>query len=112
MISLDYSHSPPSRDLISWALGEWATLLREATASPHAERYKQATTMVASWLQSVKTMPKLIRTFFSPGPDLQSLVFTLCTEEDALLFPHVLMGASCALRLHQMLRQADTSDAV
>jgi len=111
MTSLEYSHIPSSRDLISWTLGEWATHLREAAASPHAERYKQATAVLASWLQSVKTMPKLICTFFSPGPDLQTLVFALCTEDDVLLFPHVLMGASCALRLRQMIRQADTSDA-
>jgi hypothetical protein len=34
------------------------------------------------------------------------LVTELCTEGEILLQPHLLMGASCALRLRQLVTQA------
>ena len=95
---------------LTWVLHEWTTLLAEATGSLYAERYRCAAATVVGSLDPVKSMHELAKAFFSPPPYLKFLVLTLCLDEEIDLFPHVLLGASCALRLRQLLAEISSSD--
>jgi hypothetical protein len=100
-----------TRARLAWALHEWRLLLHQATTSEYAARYQYAAATVVRSLDAIETMHDLVHVFFSPGVRLKTLVLTLCMEEEIVLFPHVLLGASCALRLRQLLAQAATSDS-
>jgi hypothetical protein len=96
---------------LAWALHEWTTLLAEATNSLYAERYYCAAATVVGSLDPINTMHELAQVFFSPPTYLKVLVLALCLDEEIDLFPHELLGASCALRLRQLLAEISISDA-
>ena len=56
------------------------------------------------WLQEEKSFTGLLSAFFYPDLELTRLITELCTEGEILLQPHVLMAASCALRLREEVR--------
>jgi hypothetical protein len=100
-----------ARARTAWTLHEWNLLLRQLTMSLYAEHYQRAAASVVGALESVETMFELVRVYFSPPPHLKILVLELCVDEEIPLFPHVLLGASCALRLRQLLAPLATSDS-
>jgi PAS domain S-box-containing protein len=96
------SHSI-TRGGVAWALREWQTALDEVNASVEAEIYACAAELVVAWLQSAQTFESLLEAYFHPDLELTRLIAELCTEGEILLRPHLLMGASCALRLQQIV---------
>ena len=92
-----------TRGGVAWALHEWYAALDAANDSVEAEIYACAAELVVEWLQEEKTFPGLLSAFFYPDLELTRLITELCTEGEILLQPHVLMGASCALRLRQLV---------
>jgi hypothetical protein len=94
---------PTTRGGVAWALHEWHTALNAANGKAEAEIYVCAADLVVEWLQCVKTFDGLLCAFFYPDLELARLVMELCTEGEILLQPHLLMGASCALRLRQLV---------
>ena len=96
----------------AWALHEWSRLLHEATTSVYSERYQRAATTIASSLDAIEAMHELAQVFFAPPPPVKALVLELCADEEIPLFPHMLLGAACALRLRHLLEQAATSDSM
>jgi PAS domain S-box-containing protein len=92
-----------SRGGVAWALREWQTALDAVHASIEAEIYACAAELVVAWLQSAQTFDGLLEAFFHPDLELTRLIAELCTEGEILLRPHLLMGASCALRLQQIV---------
>jgi erythromycin esterase-like protein len=88
---------------VARALHEWFAALDAANESVEAEIYACAADLVIEWLQSENTFDGLFCAFSSPGMELTRLVTVLCTEGEILLQPHLLMGASCALRLRQLM---------
>ena len=92
-----------TRGGVAWALREWQTALDEVSASVEAEIYACAAELVVAWLQSAQTFDGLLEAFFHPDLELTRLIAELCTEGEILLRPHLLMGASCALRLQQIV---------
>ena len=97
---------PTTRGGIAWTLHEWHSALDAANESVEAEIYACAADLVVEWLQDEKTFDGLFCAFFHPNLELTRLVTELCTEGEILLQPHLLMGASCALRLHQLVAKA------
>ena len=100
---------PTTRGGVAWALHEWHTALNAANGKAEAEIYACAADLVVEWLQCAKTFDGLLCAFFYPDLELARLITELCTEGEILLQPHVLMGASCALRLRQLVAQATRS---
>jgi PAS domain S-box-containing protein len=92
-----------TRGGVACALREWQTVLDEVNVSVEAEIYACATELVVAWLQSAQTFDGLLEAFFHPDLELTQLIAELCTEGEILLRPHLLMGASCALRLKQIV---------
>jgi hypothetical protein len=103
---------PTSRTGVAWALHEWHKALDAANESVDAEIYACAADLVVEWLQSEKTLDGLLCAFFYPDPELRRLVTELCSEGAILLQPHLLIGASCALRVRQLVtrRESMTGD--
>ncbi len=97
---------PTTRGGVAWALHEWYAALDAANDSVEAEIYACAADLAVEWLTSAHTFDDLLSAFFYPDLELTRLITELCTEGDILLQPHVLMGASCALRLRQLMAQA------
>ena len=97
---------PTTRGGVAWALHEWHAALNAANDSVEAEIYACAADLVVEWLQSEKTFDGLLCAFFYPDLEMTRLVTELCTEGEILLQPRLLMGASCALRLRQLVTQA------
>jgi PAS domain S-box-containing protein len=96
------SHSI-SRGGVAWALREWQRAIAEVRASVEAEIYACASELVVAWLQSAQTFEGLLEAYFHPDLELTRLTTELCTEGEILLRPHLLLGASCALRLQQIV---------
>jgi hypothetical protein len=94
---------PTTRSGVAWALREWHAALDVAKDSVEAEIYACAADFVVEWLQNEKTLDGLLSAFFFPDLELTRLITELCTEGENLLQPHLLMGASCALRLRQLV---------
>ena len=94
-----------TRGGVAWALHEWYAALDVVNDSVEAEIYACAAELVVEWLQSEKTFDALLSAFFYPDLELTRLITELCTEGEILLQPHLLMGASCALRLRQLVTQ-------
>ena len=92
-----------TRGGVAWALREWQTALDAVNASVEAEIYACAAELVVAWLQSAQTFDGLLEAYFHPDLELTQLIAELCTEGEILLRPHLLMGASCALRLQQIV---------
>jgi hypothetical protein len=94
---------PTTRGAVAWVLHEWHAALNAANASIEAQIYQCAADLVVEWLQDEKTFDGLLCAFFSPEPEVAQLITELCTEGEILLQPHLLLGASCALRLRQLV---------
>jgi hypothetical protein len=94
---------PTTRGGVAWALHEWYVALDTANASVEAEIYACAADLIVEWLQGEKTFDGLLSAFFYPDLEVTRLVTELCSEGEILLQPHILMGASCALRLRQLV---------
>jgi hypothetical protein len=92
-----------TRGGVAWALHEWYAALNAANDSVEAEIYACAAELVVEWLQDEKTFDGLLSAFFYPDLEMTRLITELCTEGEILLQPHLLMGASCALRLRQLV---------
>ena len=95
-----------TRGGVAWALQEWYAALDAATDSVEAEIYACAAKLVVEWLQEQSTFTGLLSAFFYPDLELTRLIRELCAEGEILLQPHVLLGASCALRLRQLVAKA------
>jgi hypothetical protein len=95
-----------TRGGVAWALHEWYAALDVVTDSVEAEIYECAAELVVEWLKSERTFDGLLGAFFYPDLELTRLITELCTEGEILLQPHLLMGASCVLRLRQLVEHA------
>src|SRR5262249_34577373 len=91
---------------VAWALHEWYAALDVVNDSVEAEIYECAAELVVEWMRSEQTFDGLLGAFFYPDLELTRLITELCTEGEILLQPHLLMGASCALRLRQLVEKA------
>ena len=96
----------PTRDAIAWALREWSAAVVAAENSEEAEIYADAIELVLAFLDDRQTIADLIDAYTAPTAELRFLVRELCSNDEATLQPHLLLGAACALRLRELMRQA------
>src|SRR5262249_47905956 len=92
-----------TRGGVAWALREWQTDLDTVNASVEAEIYAVVAELVVEWLQDAQTFESLLEGYFHPDLELTQLIAELCTKGEIRLRPHLVMGASCALRLQQII---------
>jgi PAS domain S-box-containing protein len=92
-----------TRGGVAWALREWQSDLDAVNASVEAELYASVAELVVAWLQDAQTFESLLEAYFHPDLELTRLITELCTEGEIRLRPHLVMGASCALRLQQIV---------
>jgi hypothetical protein len=95
--------TPITHDQIAWTLHAWYAALDAVSLRPEAELYACAEEIVVDYLSNRHTFDELLRAFSAPDPELTRLIAELCTEGEILLRPHLLLGASCALRLRQLV---------
>ena len=67
--------------------------------------YVCAADLVVEWLQGEKTSTGLFSAYFGRDPELIRLVTEQCADGETVLQPRVLMGASCGLRLRQLIAE-------
>jgi hypothetical protein len=96
----------PTRDEIAWALREWSAAVVTAENSEEAEIYADAIEIVLAFLDDRQTVVDLIDAYTAPTAELTYLAHELCSNDEATLRPRLLLGASCALRLRELIRQA------
>ena len=97
---------PETRGGVAWTLHEWHSALKAMSDSVEAEIYVCAAELVVEMLQEERTFDGLLCAFFRPDLEVTQLVTELCSEGEILLQPHLLMAASCALRLRQLVAMA------
>ncbi|HEY1391247.1 MAG TPA: hypothetical protein VGF38_22105 [Ktedonobacterales bacterium] len=95
-----------TRDEIAWALREWSAAVVTAENSDEAEIYADAIEVVLAFLDDRQAIADLIDAYTAPTAELTYLVRVLCPNDEATLQPRLLLGASCALRLRELMRQA------
>jgi hypothetical protein len=100
------------RDEVARALREWSAAVVIAENSEEAEVYADAIELVLAFLDDLQTIPDLINAYTAPTAELAYLVHELCSNEEATLQPSLLLGASCALRLRELIRGAPTGQWV
>jgi hypothetical protein len=100
-----------TRDYIAWALHEWSAAFQEVNGSAEAEIYAYAEELVVAHLSDLHTIGELLSAYSSPDRDLKLLITALCTEGETQLRPQLLLGASCALRLRQLVGEVDAEAA-
>jgi hypothetical protein len=71
-----------------------------------AEIYADALELVLAFLDDRQTVADLIDAYIAPNAELTYLVRELCSNDEATLQPRLLLGAACALRLRELMRQA------
>ena len=101
-----YQTSAPPQSDMSEILHTWHMALATARASEEAELYAWVIVLVMESLEQYTTIPDLIAAYFSPHAILKARVLTFCGEGAVHLEPWVLMGAACALQLHQLMDDA------
>ncbi len=95
-----------SRGDIAMALHEWHTALATADASVEAEIYRAAIDLVIEHLAPRATVRELLDSYYFPEIALQQIMEELCTGGEILLQPRVLLRASCAQMLRQLIGKA------
>jgi hypothetical protein len=89
-------------------LHAWHEALHQVCASVEADLYACAAAVVMAQLGDCHTFEDLITCFQAPHDELVIVLVWLCFEGEILLRPQLLLGASCALRLHQLIAETNT----
>jgi hypothetical protein len=92
-------------DDVAWALHAWHDALHHVRASVEVDLYACAAAVVIAQLGDCQTFQDLVTRFQAPDDRLMNVLRWLCTEGEILLRPQLLLGASCALRLHQIIAE-------
>ena len=92
-----------SRGDIAVALHEWYTALATANASVEAEIYRCAIALVMEYLAPCATVHDLLDAYYCPEIAFLQIMKELCTGGEILLQPRLLLRASCALMLRQLV---------
>ena len=90
-------------DGVAWTLHEWHEALHQMRASVEVDLYACAAAVVMAQLGDCHTFADLRTRFQAPDDALVDVLIWLCWEGEILLRPQLLLGASCALRLHQLI---------
>jgi hypothetical protein len=93
------------RSEIAWVLREWSTALADAQHGVGAETYAYAIELVTAFLDDRQTLADLLDAYYLPSAELSYLVRDLCATSATPLQPHLPLGASCAVRLRELMKQ-------
>lgn len=99
---------PASRAAVAATMREWHTSLAAATASEQAELYACAVALVREALTGRVTLQALLEAYYLPEHALVELVTVFCADGEIPLYPHIVMGAACALHLRQIVASVNS----
>lgn len=97
-----------SRATVAATLREWHASLAAATTSEQAELYSCAVALTMEALTERVTFPSLLEAFYLPDRTLVGLITDFCAEGEIALYPHIVMGAACALHLRKIVASASS----
>jgi hypothetical protein len=83
----------------------WQDALHQIDASVEVDLSACAAAVVIKQLGDCHTFADLVTRFQAPDDDLVYALLWFCWEGEILLRPQLLLGASCALRLHQLIAE-------
>ena len=89
-----------------WIMHIWHEALHQAGASVEVDLYACGAAVVLAQLGDCRTFEDLVTRFQAPDDDLVNVLIWSCWAGEILLRPQVLLGASCALRLGQLIAEA------
>jgi hypothetical protein len=98
----------PSRATVAATIREWHISLAAATASEQAELYACAVALAIEALTGRVTFPSLLEAYYQPDRTLVGLITAFCAEGEIPLYPHIVLGAACALHLRQIVASASS----
>jgi hypothetical protein len=107
MGQLDQHEAHVAHDRAAGVLHAWHEALHQVGASVEVDLYACAAAVVVEQLGDCQTFADLVTRFQAPDDDLVDVLIWCCWEGEILLRPQLLLGASCALRLHELI--AETS---
>lgn len=89
----------------AWMLHAWHEALHQVQASVEVDLYACGAAVVMEQFGECHTFEDLVTRFQAPDDALVDVLIWLCWEGEILLRPQLLLGASCALRLHQLIAE-------
>ena len=108
MSQLDQHEVHVGHDGVAWMLHAWHEALHQVRASVDVELYTCGVAVIMAQLGDCHTFEDLVTRFQAPDDDLVVVLIWLCWEGEIFLRPQLLLGASCALRLHQLIAETNT----
>jgi hypothetical protein len=103
MSQLDRHEAHVGHDDVAWTLHAWHEALLQMRASVEVDLYACAAAVVTEQLGDCHTFADLVTRFQTPDDVLVDVLLWLCWEGEILLRPQLLLGASCALRLRELI---------
>jgi hypothetical protein len=103
MGQLDQHEAYVAHNRAAGTLHAWHDALRQVHASVEVDLYVCGAAVVMAQLGDCHTFEDLVTSFQAPDDNLVDVLIWLCWEGEILLRPQLLLGASCALRLHQLI---------
>ncbi len=103
MLRAPFAPIIPTHEEIAGALHEWYSASSLVKASPKAELYTCAVTLVRELLEHHTTCVELVTAFYSPDTLLMQVVLELGRGGEIRLQPRLIMGAACAARLRHLV---------
>ena len=94
------------RTAIAATLREWYGSLADTAASDEAEAYTFTVALIREALPECDSLQALMEVYFLPDAVVRALVNELCAAGHPPLYPRLVMGAACALRLRQLVAVA------
>jgi hypothetical protein len=96
---------PQENSACGRTLYAWRDALHQIDASVEVDLYACAAAVVIEQFGDCHTFADLVTYFQAPDDDLVDTLLWCCWKGEILLRPQLLLGASCALRLHQLIAE-------
>jgi hypothetical protein len=90
---------------VAWTLHTWHEALLQIRASVEVDLYACGMAVVMEQLGDCHTLADLVTRFQAPDDRLVDVLIWFCWKGEILLRPQLLLGASCALRLHDLIAE-------
>jgi len=92
----------------AWTLHAWHDALHQVGASVEVDLYACGMAVVMERLGDCHTFADLVTRFQAPDDTLVDVLIWFCWKGEILLRPHLLLGASCAIRLRELIAETTT----
>jgi hypothetical protein len=105
MSQVDRHEAHVGHDGAAWTLHTWRDALHQVRASVEVDLYACGAAVMMEQLGDRHTFEDLVTRFQAADDILVDALIWLCWEGEIPLRPQLLVDASCALRLHQLIAE-------